>query len=344
MSPEQAAGQPLDARSDVFSFGIVLYELLAGRRPFDGANDLELLKSIAHATPAPLPERRAGARCATSVDKALEKDPADRYQTMRDLVVGSAARDAQDGSADCASRQSRSGGAGASRGSSARLRSGSRSAPSPRSARCAGDSRRHRRSRSGCNSRSPAPGYQIERARDLARRDTDRVRKRRERHAGRSGCGRSTRSRRAHCPARRARAPRSGRRIAAISRSPRTAQLKKLDVNGGPAQTIADLPPNSQQWHVERERRNPLQRDGDDVRPRGHERRGQAVVACAAQSRRRAARAAGEAARRRSLLICEPRAAARQERTNAVRRLARRPASLLGSRISRWATTWCRIA
>jgi Tol biopolymer transport system component len=86
MSPEQATGQLLDARSDVFSFGIVLYELLAGRRPFDAANDLELLKSIAHATPAPLPEQ-VPELLRNAVDKALEKEPADRYQTMQDLVA-----------------------------------------------------------------------------------------------------------------------------------------------------------------------------------------------------------------------------------------------------------------
>ncbi|HTO25644.1 MAG TPA: protein kinase, partial [Gaiellaceae bacterium] len=86
MSPEQAAGQPVDARSDVFSFGIVLYELLAGRRPFDGANDLETLKAIAHAAPAPLPST-VPEILRIAVDKALEKDPADRYQTMRDLVA-----------------------------------------------------------------------------------------------------------------------------------------------------------------------------------------------------------------------------------------------------------------
>jgi Tol biopolymer transport system component len=86
MSPEQATGQPLDARSDVFSFGIVLYELLAGRRPFDAKNDLELLKSIAHATPAPLPEH-VPELLRSAVDKALEKEPADRYQTMQDLAA-----------------------------------------------------------------------------------------------------------------------------------------------------------------------------------------------------------------------------------------------------------------
>ena len=56
MSPEQAAGQALDARSDVFSFGIVLYELLAGRNPFAAPTDLALLKNIAESEPAPLTE------------------------------------------------------------------------------------------------------------------------------------------------------------------------------------------------------------------------------------------------------------------------------------------------
>jgi len=86
MSPEQASGNPLDARSDIFSFGIVLYELLAGKRPFAGATELEMLKTIIHGHPEPLtadvPQPVRGV-----VEKALEKDPAERYQSMREMVV-----------------------------------------------------------------------------------------------------------------------------------------------------------------------------------------------------------------------------------------------------------------
>lgn len=86
LSPEQARGASLDARSDVFSFGIVLYEMLSGRKPFGGQTDLHVLNAILQETPRPLddsvpPELRG------VVEKSLEKDPADRYQSMRELVV-----------------------------------------------------------------------------------------------------------------------------------------------------------------------------------------------------------------------------------------------------------------
>jgi eukaryotic-like serine/threonine-protein kinase len=86
MSPEQAAGKPLDARSDVFSFAVVLYEALAGRRPFAGASDLGVLQNIVHGIPQPLPSEIPAALRGL-VEKALEKNPADRYRYMRDMVV-----------------------------------------------------------------------------------------------------------------------------------------------------------------------------------------------------------------------------------------------------------------
>ena len=86
MSPEQAGAKPLDARSDVFSFGIVMYELLAGRRPFGGASDLEVLQQILHGSPQSLPETIPPPLRAI-VEKSLERDPADRYQSMREMVV-----------------------------------------------------------------------------------------------------------------------------------------------------------------------------------------------------------------------------------------------------------------
>ncbi len=86
MSPEQALGKAVDARSDIFSFGIVLYETLVGCRPFAGASDLEVLQKIAHATPSPLPET-VPAALRSVVEKALERDPADRYQSMQEFAV-----------------------------------------------------------------------------------------------------------------------------------------------------------------------------------------------------------------------------------------------------------------
>jgi eukaryotic-like serine/threonine-protein kinase len=86
MSPEQALGKNLDARSDIFSFGVVLYELLSGRRPFVGTSDSETLRAIAVAPAEPLPAN-VPTELRMIVEKAIEKDPADRYQTARDLVV-----------------------------------------------------------------------------------------------------------------------------------------------------------------------------------------------------------------------------------------------------------------
>jgi non-specific serine/threonine protein kinase len=89
MSPEQALGRPLDQRSDLFSLGVVIYESLAGRLPFDGASVTEILDQILHHDPPALARFNYGVSTELEavVRKALEKDPEFRYQTARDLYI-----------------------------------------------------------------------------------------------------------------------------------------------------------------------------------------------------------------------------------------------------------------
>lgn len=87
MSPEQIEGREADARSDIFAFGIVLYELIAGRRPFDGKTPANLIASILTEDPPPLyeiePQTPRG--LAEVVRTCLEKDREKRWQSARDL-------------------------------------------------------------------------------------------------------------------------------------------------------------------------------------------------------------------------------------------------------------------
>jgi eukaryotic-like serine/threonine-protein kinase len=96
MSPEQAEGKKVDARSDVFSFGVVLYEMVTGRRPFVGETGASTMAAILTKEPAP-PSSVVGElpfELERAVLRCLRKDPERRWQTMADLTV--ALRDLKD--------------------------------------------------------------------------------------------------------------------------------------------------------------------------------------------------------------------------------------------------------
>jgi serine/threonine protein kinase len=82
MSPEQAQGKAVDARSDIFSFGALLYELVAGRRAFEGDTAAEVFGALLRQDPSPLDGWPALERV---VRRCLQKDPAQRFQTVAEL-------------------------------------------------------------------------------------------------------------------------------------------------------------------------------------------------------------------------------------------------------------------
>src|SRR5262245_37018102 len=87
MSPEQAEAKPVDPRSDVFSLGVVIFEMATSQRPFKGDTPVSLLSSIIKDTPASLADLRAELPrdLVRIVKRCLSKDPEDRYQTAKDL-------------------------------------------------------------------------------------------------------------------------------------------------------------------------------------------------------------------------------------------------------------------
>jgi serine/threonine protein kinase len=87
MSPEQVRGKTLDPRSDIFSFGVILYEMLSGKNVFLRGTTADTMSAILKEDPPELPQSASGVSPALDrvVRRCLEKEPADRFQSVRDL-------------------------------------------------------------------------------------------------------------------------------------------------------------------------------------------------------------------------------------------------------------------
>ncbi len=89
MAPEQIQGLEVGARSDIFSFGIVLYEMLTAHLPFRGEHEAAMMYSILNEAPEPMQKYRSDlpSELLHILNRALEKDPEDRYQSMHDMLI-----------------------------------------------------------------------------------------------------------------------------------------------------------------------------------------------------------------------------------------------------------------
>jgi len=88
MAPEQIRGEEADSRCDIFSFGIVLYEMLTGYLPFRGEHEAAMMYSIMNEEPQPISHFRVEVPSfiTSAIERALQKDPALRYQTMQEMI------------------------------------------------------------------------------------------------------------------------------------------------------------------------------------------------------------------------------------------------------------------
>jgi len=89
MSPEQAKGLLVDTRTDVFSFGVLLYEMITGRKPFEGESAIDLMGAILHKEPIPIHQLAPDVPTEMEriVNKLLRKDCNERYQTIKDVLI-----------------------------------------------------------------------------------------------------------------------------------------------------------------------------------------------------------------------------------------------------------------
>jgi serine/threonine protein kinase len=87
MSPEQILGEKLDSRADLYSLGVILYELLSGRAPFDAKTPYELWQKVLETEPAPLSvfNPRTDKQLSRVAHRLIRKEPEDRYQTAEEI-------------------------------------------------------------------------------------------------------------------------------------------------------------------------------------------------------------------------------------------------------------------